>query len=333
MINYKSFFYSFKNILIIFFLIVIFFMAYNHKYKKFIIYPNVTLNLIEENFAIPGYSAFQGIDLLNLKDKNPKVFFATGYNKSFVIFNENKLLNGFPLKSEVLDDPELLPAVFALNENKIFWTSWRNGKIYISNSDENNFNYSEWFGGLDHPIGIDGDNEYLYIANHGAHEVIKMDYNKNIIWKKKFELSKVPLNSPYSIKIYKDNILITFQKPFTILKTDFDGNIIDFTFGNFQDGLELDGSSFNNLQSIDFDNNYFIYAIDTFNKRIVVLDENLNMLLSLNYPPAANWRGLKINKLNNNLYITGFKEGLEPTESQTGFWIFEGINIHEYLYN
>ena len=45
-----------------------------------------------------------------------------------------------------------------------------------------------------------------------------------------------------------------------------DGKIINYTFGKFNDGFELDGSSFNNLQTIDYDDGGQIYAIDTYNK-------------------------------------------------------------------
>ena len=312
-------------IFLFFFLLLIFYIYF--KFYKIKNYPFFELTLIEEHFDIDGYSAFQGIDLLNLYDEKVRVFFATGYAKSFVIFDENSKLFGEPLESDVLDDPELLPAVFAKDLNIIFWTSWRNGKIYLSNSDINDFEYEEWLSGFNQPIGIDGNESNIFVANHGNHEIHKYDYNKNLIWNKKFKINNIELSSPYSIRIFNENLLISFQKPFAILKTDLDGKIINYTFGKFNDGFELDGSSFNNLQTIDYDDGGQIYAIDTYNKRIIVLNSKLEMLSYLTFNEANNWRGLKIDKKNKKMYVTGFKKGLEGTESKTGFWIFDLNNL------
>ena len=305
-------------VLIVSFLYLIYFNFY-----KIINYPTFQLKLLDQKFDIKDYSAFQGIDIINTSNNQTKVFFATGYAKSFVIYDENKNLFGEPLKSDVLDDPELLASVYAKDLNNVFWTSWRNGKVYLSNSDTNNFNYETWLSGFTNPIGIDGNESFLFISNHGAHEIHKYNYKKKLIWNKKFKVNNIELKSPYSIKIFNEFILISFQKPFVIIKADLDGNIIDYTFGRFRDGYEIDGSSFNNLQSIDFDNFNNLYAVDTFNKRIVIMDKNFNMIGYLKFNEANNWRGLRINRKNNTMYVTGFKSGLEGTESKTGFWHFE----------
>ena len=113
-LNKKIYFFIF----FFFFLLLIFYIYF--KFYKIKNYPFFELTLIEEHFDIDGYSAFQGIDLLNLYDEKVRVFFATGYAKSFVIFDENSKLFGEPLESDVLDDPELLPAVFAKDLNIIF---------------------------------------------------------------------------------------------------------------------------------------------------------------------------------------------------------------------
>jgi hypothetical protein len=289
-------------------------------------YPNYSLNIIEEHFAIDGFSAIQGLDIFNSKN-NKTLFMANGYRNSIGIY-ENKTFSGLPIKSKVLDEPELIAGVYYNPNYGAFWTAWRNNEIYITDKNFAKTGHKVWAKNLNMPLGITGSKDHLYLANHGAHEIIKYNYDGSVVWKKKFYIDGIELKSVYGIKDFNNNLLVSFQKPFAVAIIDYEGNIINHNFGKFNDGLTVDGSSFNNLQGVDFDAKDNIYAIDSYNKRIVIMDKDLNFIATATHPDIANSRGISIDRIENHIYISGFKEGLEVIETQTGFWIFEVPNLN-----
>lgn len=281
------------------------------------------LSLIYEYFhdGNGDFFAIQGIDGLS-KNYNYEIFVGNGYKNSLGYIDHKNFINSNKIKNNTEKGGiELIADVYFKDTQNIFWTSYRNSVIYKT---DNELNLSEEIFAKDfyNPIGINGFENQIIVADYGNHEIVKLNIEGQEVWRKKYYINFKLQKSPYGITLYQDRVFVSFNdhNNFKIIEIDLEGKII-----NISSFLVINDLKINNLQGIDADNNGNLYLHDTGNKRILFLSDDLNVLKVLEYKDMDVGRGLAILKPDNLLVVSGFKKNRKISSKMSGFWVFDSI--------
>jgi hypothetical protein len=329
-----------KIILIVIFLVLLIFFSFREisfkskffylsisdliKFKKNVEVNQEKLSLIYEYFheGEGDFFAIQGIEGFS-KNYNYEIFIGNGYNNSIGYINHKNFINSNKIKNNTEKGGiELIADVYFKDKKNIFWTSYRNSVIYKSDN-ELNLSKKVFSKGFNNPIGINGFENQIIVANYGDHEIVKLNIKGQEVWRKKYYINFKLQKSPYGITVYQDRIFLSFNDHgnFKIIEIDLEGKI-----KNISKFLVINNLKIDNLQGIDVDNNGNLYLHDTGNKRILLLSNDLNVLKVLEYENMSSGRGLAILKPDNLLVVSGFKKGRKISPEMSGFWVFDRIN-------
>ena len=282
----------------------------------------INLKTKKSYFNIDGFSSIQGPEFV---DCCGKIVFATGYANSVALFNKN-----IPSYA-IVDNPDgelpsLMSDVSSDHLGNLYATSWHAGSLI--KYDKNLKKPRLLLSGLTRPIGVDVTHEEnrIVVANHGNDEIIVLDLNGKLIWRKKIG----NFHRPYGVEVKDGVIYATFS---------YSGDMVNYSQRNsvvkisLEDGDVLssispflpDGTSMNNIQGLSIGPKGNVYVVDTEHSRIVVFDKNLQAIAILFNKDMNIIRGLDVNSQTGDIVVTGYPKNAQHIESETGAWVFEPI--------
>ena len=266
--------------------------------------------------------AIQGTDGVATKD-DYSIFIANGYRNSLgFIDDKDKIKYNKVFNLQNSSNIELFADVFYKNNNEIYWTSYRNNSIYKSDSKLilSNTIFAKNFL---RPIGIDGNQKIIVVADQGNHEIVCLNYKGEEIWRKKYYINFKLQKNPYGVTFFEDSIYITISlhENLNIIKINDNGDIKDIIFNT-----SINNKKFSNIQSIDADTFGNIYFHDTGNKRILSYDKNMKFLNVFYLNEMNIGRGLSILQPKNLIVVSGFKNGRKLSSEYSGIWILKLFN-------